>query len=98
LAWRRDPSTLRAPGRSALARRLDALASEQIGLGRRLRKLWLARAQPSNLDRTLGRLRRSARHLRTAARRLKKNRVTPPPETKAITIQGVLESVRESLQ
>ena len=98
LAWRRDPSTLRAPGRGALARRLDALASEQIGLGRRLRKLWLARAQPSNLDRTLGRLRRSARHLRTAARRLKKNRVTPPPETKAITIQGVLESVRESLQ
>ena len=98
LAWRRDPSTLRAPGRRALAQKMNTLATEQIGLGKRLRKLWLARAQTSNLDMTLGRLRRSARHLRAAARRLEKNLITASPDKKAITLQGVLESVRESLR
>ncbi len=96
LSWRRKPSSLKASGRRKLARTLAALATEQIALGRRLRKLWLKRAQPSNLDQTLKRLRRSARHLRAAGKRLETNRPTPEPERKKISVQGVLQAVRES--
>jgi len=96
LSWRRTPSSLNAPARRKLARRLVTLAVEQIALGHRLRKLWLRSAQPSNIDLTLKRLRRSARHLRAAGKRLETNRPTPEPERKKISVQGVLQSVRES--
>ena len=97
LTWRKDPSAQGARGRKLLARTLQGLAEEQIALGRRLRKLWLLRAQESNLDQTLKRLRRSARHMRAAAKRLETNRPSPEPERKKISIQGVLQSLRESL-
>jgi hypothetical protein len=97
LVWRRHPAALGLRERRRLAAKLAALASEQIALGRRLRKLWLARAQPSNLDTTLQRLRRSARQLRSAGRRLEADRPAPVPEPAPISIRGVLESVRESL-
>ncbi len=97
LAWRRSPESLKKPGRARLAEKLETLAGEQILLGGRLRALWLARAQPSNLDTNLKRLQRSARHLRSAARKLKANRPPPPPEARPISVGGVLESVRESM-
>jgi hypothetical protein len=97
LTWRKEPSAQGARGRKLLARTLQGLAEEQIALGRRLRKLWLLRAQESNLDQTLKRLRRSARHMRAAAKRLETNRPSPEPERKKISIQGVLQSLRESL-
>ena len=97
LAWRHRPASLGSPGRQRLAAKLSALASEQIALGRRLRSLWLARAQPSNLESNLERLRRSARHLRSAARKLEANRPSPPAVPKPISVGGVLESVRESM-
>ena len=97
LAWRKEPSSLGAAGRRRLARELIDLSGEQLALGRRFRGLWLERAKASNLESTLKRLRRSARHLRGAARRLTENRPSPAPKARKISIAGVLESVRESL-
>jgi len=79
LAWRRKPRRLDGRARRKLARSLRGLAGEQRALGRRLRRLWLARSRPSNLALTLGRLRRSARSLTAAARALETNRPPPPP-------------------
>ncbi len=98
LAWRRDPGGIAARARRRLGRRLIELADEQTRLGRRLRKLWLARARPSNLDITLGRLRRSSRHLRSAARRLDTHRPSPAPTRTEISIQGVRQALLETLQ
>lgn len=79
LAWRREPDSLDARARRALARRLRELAAQQRALGQRLRRLWLARSRPSNLELTLRRLRRSARSLTNAARTTERNRPPPPP-------------------
>ena len=79
LAWRRRPNRFDGRARRKLARRLRGLADAQRALGRRLQRLWLARSRPSNLELTLGRLRRSARSLAAAARALEANRPPPPP-------------------
>lgn len=81
LAWRREPGSLGARERRALARGLRSLAEEQGRLGRRLRRLWLARAAGGGFEVTAARLLTSVRSLRSAARRLEKNRApeTPPP-------------------
>jgi hypothetical protein len=78
LAWRRKPGRLDARGRRALAGRLRGLASEQDRLGRRLRRLWLARAGPGGFEVTQGRLSGSVRGLRAAAAALAKG--VPPAE------------------
>lgn len=80
--WRRDAATGRqttARQRRALARRLRDLADLQRALGRRFRRLWNARSAPSNIEMTLRRLSRSTRSLGAAARRLERNRPSPPP-------------------
>ncbi|MBW2697383.1 MAG: family 20 glycosylhydrolase [Deltaproteobacteria bacterium] len=94
--WRREPSKWKAHERRALARRLVALADEQKGLGRRLRKLWLSRSQISNLDTTRQRLMRSARHLRAAARALEMNRPGPAPAHEPVDHRRAIESMRET--
>ena len=78
LAWWKRPKRLDARGRRTLARRLGKLADEQTALGRRLRRLWLARAGPGGFEITGGRLARSTRSLRAAARALE--RKAPPGE------------------
>jgi hypothetical protein len=82
LAWWRRPARLDARGRRALARTLSRLADEQARLGRRLKKLWLARAGEGGFEIAGGRLARSVRGLRAAARALERNRPpgAPPPE------------------
>jgi len=97
LDWLRRPSRRSAPERRRLARSLCSLADEQSALGRRLRRLWLARSAISNLEHTQLRLRRSVRSLRRAARALERNRPPPPPAREPITRKGVLEAVRRSL-
>jgi len=81
LAWWKRPAGLDARGRRALARRLRKLADEQGRLGRRLKKLWLARAGAGGFEVTAGRLSGSVRGLRAAAGALEKNRppATAPP-------------------
>ena len=80
LAWRKQPTSLDARGRRRLARELSALATEQVGLGRELRRLWLERSRPSNFELTKRRLDRSVRSLRAAARALERNRPAVPPD------------------
>lgn len=80
VAWRRRPSSLDARSRRALARELDRLAESQRALGRRLRRLWLARSRPEGFAPTRRRLARSVRELRQAADRLRRGRATPLPE------------------
>jgi hexosaminidase len=81
IAWRRNPSSLKARERRRLARELAALATEQTALARQLRRLWLARSEVSNLARTKKRIDVSIRGLRRAARALEKNRPPAPPPT-----------------
>jgi hypothetical protein len=80
LAWRRGKGP-DARGRRRLARELTALAGEQAGLARRLRRLWLRRNQPSNFDLTKRRIDASVRSLRRASRALERNRAPAPPPT-----------------
>jgi len=82
LAWWRRPASLDARGRRALARRLRKLADEQAKLGRRLKTLWLERAGEGGFEISGGRLARSVRSLREAARALERGRPpeAPPPE------------------
>jgi len=96
-AWRREPGSWRAPQRRSLAGTLKSLAEEQVALGRRLRRLWLARSQPSNFEITKDRLDRSVRALRRAARRLENNRpsAAPPPHT-GFTGPEILAALRGS--
>ena len=96
-AWRRAPASLGASQRRELSGRLADLAAQQQALGRRLRRLWLARSEPSNLSDTERRLLRSVRSLRHAARTLAKNRPGSPPAREPITPQGALRAVRASL-
>ncbi len=96
-AWRRDPALWKAGDRRRLARRLADLAGEQTALGRRLKRLWLARSLPSDFEVTRRRLMRSVRAMRKAARALENNRPSPPPTREPITVAGVLRAVRESL-
>jgi hypothetical protein len=83
LAWWRKPGRLDARGRRALARTLRGLADEQATLGRRLKRLWLARAQPGGFEIAGGRLAGSVRSLRAAARALERNAppAGAPPES-----------------
>lgn len=96
LAWRRGELALDARGRRRLAAALTELAGEQAALGRRLRGLWLDRARPSNLEFTLRRVRRSARMLRRAARRLADNRPGTPPPREAFTHEGAIRAMRQT--
>ncbi|HKJ23855.1 MAG TPA: glycoside hydrolase family 20 zincin-like fold domain-containing protein [Myxococcota bacterium] len=82
LAWWRRPASLDARARRALARTLGKLADEQAQLGRRLKKLWLARAGEGGFEIAGGRLARSVRGLRAAARALERGQApaTAPPE------------------
>ena len=79
LAWRRGSAALDARARRRLAGELSRLAGEQVGLGRELQGLWLARSRPSNFELTRRRLDRSVRSLRAAARSLERGRPKPLP-------------------
>lgn len=94
LAWRRGELALGAAARRKLSTRLAALADEQTDLGRRLRELWLARARPSNLAFTLGRVRSSARSLRRGAKRLLQNRPGRAPARSEFSHKGAIEAMR----
>jgi hypothetical protein len=96
LAWRRGELALDARARRRLAGQLTDLAGEQAELGRRLRGLWLERARPSNLEFTLRRIRRSARLLRRAARRLADDRPGTAPPRVALTHKGAIEAMRDT--
>jgi len=77
--WRRSPTPWAAGRRRALARRLRELAEEQSALARQFRRLWRARARPSEQSIALQRFRTSVRGLRRAASRLERGRPWPPP-------------------
>ncbi len=97
LDWRHRPDRLPARGRRRLARTLAALAREQRGLGRTLRRLWLARSRPSNFAWTGKRLAASIRSLERAARALERNRPPPPPPPhEGLAPRRVLTALRES--
>jgi hypothetical protein len=67
-------------------------------LGRRLRRLWLARSRPSNFEITKRRLERSVRSLRRAARALAHNRPPPPPpKHPGLDVGDVMRAVYRSL-
>ncbi len=97
VAWRRKPDALTAAGRRKLARKLRGLADEQVALGSRLRKLWHARARPSNFNDTHRRLMRSVKALRQAATALERGRAPAPPPDEPLTPAGVLHALRASL-
>jgi hypothetical protein len=96
-AWRRKPDDWRAAERRRLARALATLAGEQVTLERQLRRLWLARSRPSNFEITHGRVQRSVRALRSAARALELNRPGAAAGRTKLTPEGVLAELRESL-
>jgi hypothetical protein len=96
LAWRKRPGRLNAAGRRRLALSLELLAGEQLELGRRLKRLWLARSRPSNLEITLRRLRSSQQSIRRAARALRRNTApAPAPDHAEIGIRTIYRELRE---
>ncbi len=98
-AWRAKPKGLRAAGRRALAARLRALADEQRALAQRFRRLWLARARPSNIEMTERRLRASIASLRRAARSLEANRPRPvdrAPFDPRLALRALRDSLAEA--
>jgi hypothetical protein len=97
VAWRRRPGRLDARGRRRLGRELAALAQRQLELGRELRRLWLARSRPSNLELTERRLAGSARSLRRAAAALAAGRPpAPPPEHPGFDVGNLMRAVTRS--
>ena len=97
LAGRKRPERRNAAARRKLARELEALAAEQVVLGRTLRRLWLRRSRPSNFEITRRRLDRSVRSLRRAARALKRNRPPAPPgDHPGFDAQNVMAALRRS--
>jgi hypothetical protein len=97
VAWRRRPAALPAARRRALARELASLADEQVELARTLRRLWLRRSRPSELEMTARRIRRSVRSLRRGGRALARNRPPAPPAPHpGFTYATVLEALRAS--
>ncbi len=94
LAWRRDPGSLGAPARRRLARRLRELADAQHELGEELERLWMARSLRSNLDDVLGRIERSSRSMRRAAKRLEGGRPGRVGAREPLTPKRVLEALR----
>jgi hypothetical protein len=97
IRWRRARERFDARARRRLGRELTDLATEQRALGRTLRKLWLERSRPSNFEITAGRLDRSVRSLRRAARALSSNRIpSPPPPHPGFGVGNVFAALRES--
>jgi hypothetical protein len=97
-AWRRQPKGWDAARRRQLARRLAGLAREQSQLARTLRRLWLDRSRIAEFEANARRLRRAAQSLRSAARRMERNRPSPPPPPHTgFTGREVIEAVRGSL-
>jgi hypothetical protein len=98
LAWRRGSGRLDAAARRRLGDELDRLADTQTALGRRLRRLWLARSRPSDFELTRRRIQRSVRSLRRAARALARNRPPPPPpEHPGFGVGSVMGAVYRTL-
>jgi hypothetical protein len=83
--------------RRSLARRFRALAERQHQLARRLRRLWLKRAAPSNFEVNAKRLRRSVASLRRAATELSGKRAAPAlPDHPGFAPPTVLRLLREA--
>jgi hypothetical protein len=93
-AWREQPGRLRAPGRRALARRLEAIAQTQQSQLEGLRTLWLARSPISEFEITRRRIRRSIASLRRAARRLREDRPPRPAKQSELTLTKVAAELR----
>ncbi|MBW2425677.1 MAG: family 20 glycosylhydrolase [Deltaproteobacteria bacterium] len=93
-AWRAQPGQLRAPGRRALARRLEAIARTQQSQLEELRTLWLARSPISEFEITRRRIRRSIASLRRAARRLREDRPPRPATRRELTLTNVAAELR----
>ncbi|MCU0670539.1 MAG: family 20 glycosylhydrolase [Myxococcota bacterium] len=99
VAWREDPKSQDAAGRRRLAREMTRLADTERTLGQRLRELWLARSQESNLAWTLRRLERSTASLRRAARALGSGRVpAAPPPHEGFAPGSVIRALRDALK
>jgi len=95
IAWRRNPDTLRAPARRALAKRFDGLAEAQEVLGEELERLWMTRSLRSNLDDVLRRIDRSTKSMRRAAKRLERGKPGRRlAEREALTPKRVLRALR----
>ena len=88
---------LDAKARKRLAKELTTLAERQRTLLRTLSKLWLERSETSNFDMTQGRINRSIRSLRQAARALERNRPPAPVNPEPFSQQGVIAAVRQSI-
>jgi hypothetical protein len=98
VAWRRGERRLDAAARRRLAAELRGLAREQAALGRTLCRLWLRRAEPSNLSHVQRRLSGSIRSLRRAAAALARNRPTPPPPPHpGVTFGAAIRALRDSV-
>jgi hexosaminidase len=95
-AWRRKPKSLDARARKRLAIELLELAKKQSALLTRFRRLWLARSAISNFDLTQGRVKRSVKSLRDAAKLLSHNEPPSPVTRKPIDMPGVTAAVRRS--
>ena len=99
VAWREEPASESAADRRRLAREMTQLADAERALGQRLRELWHARSQESNLAWTLRRLERSAASLRRGARALASGRApAPPPPHEGFAPGPVIRALRDALR
>ena len=94
-AWRSDPSHYAARDRRRLACRLTEIANRQRAQLEDLERLWLARNEISEFEKTRRRLRRSIASLRRGARRLNENHPPKPPKPSELTLINVFNEVRE---
>jgi hypothetical protein len=94
-AWRSDPALHAARDRRRLARRLTEIADRQRTQLEELERLWLARNEFSEFEKTRRRVRRSIASLRRGARRLNENHPPKPPKASELTLLNVFNEIRE---
>ncbi len=93
-AWRAEPGAFNARERSALAKRLDQIAKTQSEQLFELTRLWLARSEISEFDKTRKRARKSIADLRAGAKRLRAGKAPKPPREKTLALLDVFNEMR----
>lgn len=93
-AWRAEPKRFSARERRALAARLDRVAQTQAEQLAELTRLWLARSEPSEFEKTRKRARKSIADLRAGAKRLRTGNAPKPPREKTLALLDVFNEMR----
>ncbi|MFK7896947.1 MAG: glycoside hydrolase family 20 zincin-like fold domain-containing protein [Myxococcota bacterium] len=93
-AWRAKEASLSSRERGRLAKQLDAVANRQAEQLSELTRLWLARSETSEFEKTRKRARKSIADLRGAAKKLRAGKAPKPPREKTLALLDVFNEMR----